>query len=234
MGFAKDLRASVLQAAMQGKLTEQLETDTPVSALLADIKAEKDRLISEKKIKKEKPLSAISDDDISFDIPESWTWVNLGDISYTNGGFAFKSSDYSNVGVRVIRISDFSNIGISNKQVVRHPYNESLAQYKIKENDILMCMTGGTVGKCCIVKCVDEEMVTNQRVANITSVKVLPKFLYSILSGPIIQEIINRNKNSTNDNISMDLITTFPIPIPPIEEQERIVQRIEEIKRSFP
>ena len=59
MSFAQDLRASVLQAAMQGKLTEQLETDTSVSELLANIKAEKDRLIAEKKIKKEKTLSAI-------------------------------------------------------------------------------------------------------------------------------------------------------------------------------
>ena len=75
MSFTQDLRASVLQAAMQGKLTEQLETDTPVSELPANIKAEKNRLISEKKIKKEKPLSAISDDDIPFDIPESWEWV---------------------------------------------------------------------------------------------------------------------------------------------------------------
>ena len=65
MAFAKDLRASVLQAAMQGKLTEQLETDTPVSELLSDIKAEKNRLIAEKKIKKEKPLSAISPTNVS-------------------------------------------------------------------------------------------------------------------------------------------------------------------------
>ena len=80
MSFAQDLRASVLQAAMQGKLTEQLETDTPVSELLANIKVEKNRLISEKKIKKEKPLIAISEDDIPFDIPESWEYVRVGDI----------------------------------------------------------------------------------------------------------------------------------------------------------
>ena len=86
MSFAQDLRASVLQAAMQGKLTKQLTTDTPVSELLANIKAEKDRLISEKKIKKEKPLSAISDNDIPFDIPESWDWVRFGDIVYYNMG----------------------------------------------------------------------------------------------------------------------------------------------------
>ena len=80
MSFAKDLRASVLQAAMQGKLTEQLDTDTPVSELLANIKTEKDRLIAEKKIKKEKPLFAISEDDVPFEIPESWEWVRLGDF----------------------------------------------------------------------------------------------------------------------------------------------------------
>ena len=80
MSFAQDLRASVLQAAMQGKLTEQLETDTPVSELLADIKAEKGRLISEKKIRKDKHNAFIAEDEMLTDIPSNWTFLRFGDI----------------------------------------------------------------------------------------------------------------------------------------------------------
>ena len=150
-------------------------------------------------------------------------------MSYTNGGYAFKSSDYTQEGIRVIRISDFNNNGILNDEIVRYPYNTTLEPFKIKENDILMCMTGGTVGKCCIVKNITEYMATNQRVANISSLGINADFLYFAIKSPFIQKIIQNNKTSTNDNISMDLILSFPIPLPPIEEQQRIVETLDRL-----
>ena len=99
----------------------------------------------------------------------------------------------------------------------------------IKQNDILMCMTGGTVGKCCIVKNIVEYMATNQRVANISSLGIDANFLYFAIKSPFIQKIIQNNKTSTNDNISMDLILSFPIPLPPLEEQERIVKVLNDL-----
>ena len=77
MTVCEELRQAVLQAAIQGKITEQREEDGTADELLAEIKAEKDRLIKEGKIKKEKPLPAISEDEIPFDLPESWRWVYL-------------------------------------------------------------------------------------------------------------------------------------------------------------
>ena len=117
-------------------------------------------------------------DDVPFDIPCNWKLVYLNSIAYTNGGYAFHSSKYSNEGTRVIRISDFSNDGLLFNQIVRHPFSKDLEQYIIKTNDILMCMSSCTVDKCCLVDNLPEKMVTNQRVANISSILVLPNFLH--------------------------------------------------------
>lgn len=76
----EELRQAVLQEAIQGKLTKQLPSDGDARTLLEQIKAEKERLIKEKKIKKEKPLAPITDDEIPFDIPENWCWVRLGEL----------------------------------------------------------------------------------------------------------------------------------------------------------
>jgi type I restriction enzyme S subunit len=217
---------------MQGKLTEQLETDSSVDDLLEDIKKEREKLIAEGKIKKSRTKqndNFVSLEDVPFDIPSGWKWVTLQSIAYTNGGYAFQSSKYSNKGIRVIRISDFNNDGLLFSQIIRHPYQPELEQYKIKQNDILMCMTGGTVGKCCLVEAISEDMVTNQRVANISTITVLPRFLHYVLKSSTVQDIIRQNKNSTNDNISMDLILSLMIPLPPIEEQQKIVDKLETI-----
>ena len=81
MTICDDLRQSVLQAAIQGKLTKQLPEDGTAGDLMASIKAEKEQLIKEKKIKKEKPLASISEDEIPFDIPDNWEWVKLGELT---------------------------------------------------------------------------------------------------------------------------------------------------------
>ncbi len=83
MGIASDLRQSVLQAAMQGKLTTQKAEDGDARGLLLAIREEKEKLVQEKKIKKEKPLAPITDEEIPFDIPDNWVWVRLSDICKT-------------------------------------------------------------------------------------------------------------------------------------------------------
>ena len=91
----EELRQAVLQEAIQGKRTKQLPSDGDARTLLERIKAEKEKLIKEKKIKKEKPLAPITDDEIPFDIPENWCWVRLGEVGLTNIGLTYKT--YGNV-----------------------------------------------------------------------------------------------------------------------------------------
>ncbi|MGD9637926.1 MAG: restriction endonuclease subunit S [Alphaproteobacteria bacterium] len=225
-----ELRKAILQLAMQGKLVPQDENDKPAKELLKEIEAEKQKLIKEGKIKKPKPLPEIKPDEIPYQIPKNWQWVRLGEISNINGGFAFKSNLYTNKGVRVIRISDFDETGFKDDKIVRYEYNKSLSQYLIEKNNIIIAMTGGTVGKSYHVKNVSEILVSNQRVATIKVYQTIKSFFVNIaILSPAIQAIIKKSKNSTNDNISMDLINNFLIPLPPLEEQKRIVAKVDEL-----
>ena len=160
-----------------------------------------------------------------FDIPDSWEWCKLKDVAFVNGGFAFKSTDFINKGTRVIRISDFNENGFINTKIVRHKYDDSLESFLLQKKNILLCMTGGTVGKSYFVTTLDEPMITNQRVATIKIFGALEEYVNLVILSPITQKLINNKKNSTNDNISIDTINNFIIPLPPLKEQERIVER---------
>ena len=223
--FPKKLRAALLQAAVQGELNER--TNENARDLLAAIQTEKTALQKAGKLKKDKPLAAISEEEIPFAIPENWVWVRLGDVASLSGGYAFKSTDYTSTGVRVIRISDFNNGNFDNKNIVRHPFREDLSSYLINSKDILLCMTGGTVGKNILVNEPPEQLYLNQRVARISAKTLDIKYLFYFINSSIIQDHISRIKNSTNDNISMKDISEFLIPLPPLTEQQQIVAKLE-------
>ena len=241
---AQQLKNSILQMAVQGKLVPQDANDEPASILLERIRKEKEQLIKDGKIKKNKKESYIfrgADnlhyeqigksepvciaDELPFDIPDSWEWCKLKDVAFVNGGFAFKSTDFINKGTRVIRISDFNENGFINTKIVRHKYDDSLESFLLQKKNILLCMTGGTVGKSYFVTTLDEPMITNQRVATIKIFGALEEYVNLVILSPITQKLINNKKNSTNDNISIDTINNFIIPLPPLKEQERIVER---------
>jgi len=229
------LKKSVLQEAITGNLVPQDPNDEPASVLLNRIREEKKRLVKEGKLKK-KDLeeTPINEDEIPFDIPDSWEWCKLGTIAALIGGFAFKSHEYASSGSRVIRISDITENGFINKNVVRHLFTDKLSQYVILEGDILMAMTGGTVGKSLYVKYSPEEnMLLNQRVALIRVKTVFTDYIDYVIKSQHIQGIITEAKNSTNDNISMGDIYNFPIPLPPLAEQKRIVAKIEEVFKEI-
>lgn len=251
--FPVEMQKSILQQAIMGKLTEdwrneqaslaktnsavQLADRSSAKDLLEKIKAQKARLIAEGKIKKDttkagasgRALAEITEDEIPFDIPESWCWCRLGEICNVNGGYAFKSTGYTQTGVRVIRISDFNENGFVNTKTVYHPYFDELEPYILEKKNILLCMTGGTVGKSYFVTDLPEKMVVNQRVATIKILKCIEEYINIVILNPFVQKIINKSKNSTNDNISMDLIKSLPIPLPPLAEQKAIVAKIEEL-----
>ncbi len=155
----------------------------------------------------------------------------MGNISNINGGFAFKSTKYVPNGVRVIRISDFDELGIKNKNIVRYSFSQELLPYELEKNNIILAMTGGTVGKSYLVEHLDEPMYVNQRVATIKILNPLEiKYINTVILSDITQKIIKYSKNSTNDNISMDTIKGFLFPLPPLSEQGRIVKKIEELE----
>ena len=143
--LADSLRAAVLQAAIKGELTERSSENA--RDLLLRIQNEKQALQAKGSLKKTKAPTPVTADEVPFEIPENWVWVRLGEIVSLSGGYAFKSADYASTGVRVVRISDFNNGKFDDKNIVRHPLREDLSSFLIKPKDILLCMTGGTVGK---------------------------------------------------------------------------------------
>ena len=170
------------------------------------------------------------DDEIPFELPKGWEWCRLGEVALVTGGYAFSSESLkSPQGIRVIRISDFNEQGWVNKSIVRYDGEDIASQYEIHINDLLLAMTGGTVGKSFFVQEVPEKMYLNQRVAIIRSTSLLPEYINIHLKSLFIIDLINSIKNSTNDNISMRDITSFPFPLPPLAEQQRIVAKIEEL-----
>ena len=245
----KQLKNSILQWAIQGKLVPQDPNDEPASVLLERIREEKARLVKEKKIKKDKNESIIFrgddnshyekfadgtvkciDDEIPFEIPQSWCWVRLGAIATIIGGYAFPSESIkSEKGYRVIRISDFNDSKIVYNKVVRYNGDADLTQYEICERDILMAMTGGTVGKSVfLTELPEKHLLLNQRVAIIRNKYIFDEYLNLVITSPITIDVVNSRKNSTNDNISMVDIYNFLVPVPPTNEQKKIVQKIQE------
>lgn len=248
------LKKSVLQEAIQGKLVPQDPNDEPASVLLERIKEEKAKLFKEGKLKKkdlvdsvifkgednkyyEKVGSQVTciDDDIPFEIPSSWSWIRLGNYTDVIGGYAFQSQDLkSENGCRVIRISDISEDGLVNNRIVRYNGKLDLSQYRIYNSDILMAMTGGTVGKSLLLKLDNKEvLLLNQRVAIIRNTWFDVNYIDIVIKSAYIKSIIDNSKNSTNDNISMADITGFLIPIPPLNEQYRIIDKLEFVIASI-
>lgn len=246
----KQLKNSILQWAIQGKLVPQDPNDEPASVLLEKIRKEKERLIKEKKIKRDKNASIIYrgednsyyekfiatgevkciDEKIPFEIPQGWEWCRLGSIAEIIGGYAFPSHTLKeNKGTRVIRISDITENGFTNSRLVRYNGSPISDIYQIRELDILMAMTGGTVGKSLLVETLNENMLLNQRVAIIRNRHICTDYLNLVIKAPHIASIISERKNSTNDNISMVDIYDFLIPVPPIENQKRIVAKYHEL-----
>lgn len=205
-----DLRKSILTLAVQGKLVPQDPNDEPAERIIG----RDDRIRA----------------DAAFEIPDQWVWKQLRQLADINGGFAFKSTAYTDDGWRVVRISDFDEFGFKDHKVVRHPFTPDLQKFALAENSILMAMTGGTVGKSYFVRSLPEPMVVNQRVATIkVSADVDPSYVDIAIRSEMTQEVIRKAKNSTNDNISMGDIRGFTVPLPPLAEQRRIAAKVEQL-----
>ena len=142
------------------------------------------------------------------------------------GGYAFPSQTLKgNKGPRVIRISDISEKGFVNSRLVRYSGPTISDNYQVRENDILMAMTGGTVGKSLFVTYLPEEMLLNQRVAIIRNQWITSEYINLVLKAPHVMAIVNDRKNSTNDNISMVDIYNFLVPLPCVSQQKKIVEQ---------
>lgn len=225
----QELKNSILQLAIQGKLVEQRPEEGTAQELYRAIQAEKQRLIKAGKIKKEKPLPVITEEEKPFEIPESWMWVRFGELGNLYSGYAFKSSEYvKENGIQVVRISDLENDKISSTDAVFYPKQSALKPYLIKTNSFLICLTG-SIGKMAWVKDTAPRYL-NQRVGMYIPISVCEiSYLWQFLhTGYVLNQWIAA-KTSTNGNIKNSNVTDLLMPLPPLAEQKRIVAKIEEL-----
>ena len=230
---AQDLKSSVLQLAIQGKLVEQNPNDEPASVLLEKIKAEKEQLIKEKKIRKEKPLTEITEEEKPFEIPDSWEWVRLGEISKQITDGAHKTPTYINAGVPFLSVKNISKgyFDLTDvKYISIEEHNELIKRCKPEINDLLFCRIG-TLGKFKIVD-IDREFSIFVSLGLVKlSNNINPKYMEYLLNSPLLYKQYNNIKvdGSHTSKLNLRDIPNLIIPLPPLEEQIRIVDKIEEV-----
>ncbi|HDR51615.1 MAG TPA: hypothetical protein ENN90_08355 [Mariniphaga anaerophila] len=237
LDLIKQLRQAFLREAMQGKLTAKWREENPdiepASELLKMIKAEKEKLVKEGKIKKQKPLLPISEDEIPFEIPENWVWCRLGELLlHTFYGPRFSNDEYVSYGIPTIRTTDMSDNGIielKDAPNVKIDDNTKLELYKILYNDLLITRTG-SIGTMALFKS-DYIAIPSAYLIRCRFIKSeMADFLYKVLKTDFSLEYFGLNtKSGTRPNINAVSISNSSIPVPPLPEQQQIVNKLDEL-----
>ena len=227
--FPEDMKKSILQYAIQGKLVEQRLEEGTGAELYKQMQAEKQRLIKEKKIKKEKPLAEITDNEIPFDIPETWIWIRVGDVgSWSSGATPPRTNPaYYGGSIPWLKTGDLNDGFI--KEVPEFITELALEKTSVRLNpagSVLMAMYGATIGKLGILEI---PVTTNQACcACIPYAGMYNKYLFYYLMS-MRQTYIGMAEGGAQPNISKEKIVNSILPLPPLEEQYRIVAKLEEI-----
>ena len=223
LDLIKQLRQAFLREAMQGKLVKSTNMQETGQQLLAKIKAEKAQLIAEKKLKKEKELAPITEDEIPFEIPEHWTWCKLGDVIDLTSGQDLSPNQYSdtnNIGLPYI--TGASNL--HNGKVIVNRWTETPKSYALK-GDLLFTCKGSGIGKMAYLF-IDKVHIARQ-IMSIRSPFILLKYIEIILLNNI--DDFKLNAKSLIPGIDRPQVFKLLLALPPLHEQEQIVSKLEEL-----
>jgi type I restriction enzyme S subunit len=249
----QELKNSILQLAIQGKLVEQRAEEGTAAELVEKILAAKNARSAKKNLTRSRgargenktsatsasPREEIPDDEKPFDIPESWEWVRLGDISsqITKGTTPRGGNvSYSDKGVGFLRAENIAGLDVLDKSNLKYidekTHMGALRRSILEANDILITIAG-TLGRTAIVRDNDLPLNANQAVSMIRLVNaksVSLKYIVIALNGPMIQRILTKQRKVTAiPNLTLEIIRDCLIPLPPLAEQKRIVAKIEEL-----
>ena len=242
----KQLKNSILQWAIQGKLVPQDPNDEPASVLLDKIRQEKERLVKEKKIKRDKNASIIYrgednsyyekmlatgevkciDEEVPFKIPVGWEWCRMGSIGDWGAGAtpAKGNPDYYGGSILWLRTGELNNGIVYDSEI--KVTKKALQECSLRMNrigDVLIAMYGATIGKVAIV---GKELTTNQACCACTPFGIYNYFLFYFLMGSQI-DFIKKGEGGAQPNISREKLVSHLMPIPPLTEQYRIVEKIQ-------
>ena len=231
--FPEDMKKSLLQYAIQGKLVEQHFEEGTAEELFEQIQEEKHRLIKEKKIKKEKPLPEITDDEKPFDIPESWKWVRVGEIFAHNTGKAMNSSakKVNKAGAKRKFITtsnlywnsfDFSSV----KEMFFS--DDELERCTVRKGDLLMCEGGAYYGRTAIWD-YDYDICFQNHIHRLRSYKPVELLFFYHLFYFYKSMNMMKAKGTAMPGLSSQTLHQMVLPLPPLSEQKRIVEKLERL-----
>jgi len=225
------LKKSILQEAIEGRLVPQDPNDEPASVLLDKIRKEKAQLVKEGKLKKKDLVETpISEDEKPFEIPESWEWCRVGDISESFIGLTYKPSDVSECGWIVLRSSNIQNGQLDYNDIVKVNIDVP-EKLHVKQNDIIICARNGSkklVGKSAIVRSVDVPTTFGafMAICRTSFYEYMAKYLLSPL---FFAQLRKESDTTTINQLTQKNFNKYLVPLPPLSEQQRIVAKIEEL-----
>ena len=226
----KELKSAILQSAIQGKLVPQDSRDEPASVLFEKIQVEKSKLIKDGKIKKENLLPEIKPVQIPFEIPSTWRWVRLSEISQKITDGTHKTPNYINSGIPFLSVKNFSGGTIDFDNIKYISQNEHLELSKrcnIEKNDIILTKVG-TTGIAKVVD-TDKEFSIFVSLALLKGFPeyILPKYLEIFLNSPLgKKQSVLGTEGVGNKNLVLRKIANFIVSIPPYSEQQKISQKV--------
>lgn len=228
---AQDLKNSILQLAIQGKLVEQRKEEGTAKELIKEIKAEKERLIKEKKIKKEKPLAEITEDEVPFEIPESWEWVRLVDVISILGDGIHGTPKYDDIGeYYFINGNNLNDGNIDIKNNTKRVDSDEYIKYKKELNgSTVLVSINGTIGNVAFYN--NEKVILGKSACYFNLLLEDFKFyLYWLIKTKYFLDYAVKNATgSTIKNVSLATMKNFIVPLPPLAEQKRITAKIEDL-----
>ncbi|WP_304142857.1 restriction endonuclease subunit S [Mesoflavibacter zeaxanthinifaciens] len=231
------LKQAILQEAIQGKLTqewrEQNPNTEPASELLERIKAEKEQLIKDKKIKKEKPLPPIEEDEIPFEIPESWVWCRIGEVyQSTSGGTPTRGNhEYWNGNIKWYKSGELNDglLSIDSKEHITNKGLKESSATLFPKGTLLIAMYGATAGKLAII---NSEATTNQAVCGFFENNMLStSYLFNFFRANR-DKMIKESWGMSQPNISQTYLKNFVFALPPFEEQKAIIEKVETLMQK--
>ena len=234
--FPDKLRKSILQQAIQGKLTERDPADEPASELLKRIIGEKERLIKEGKLKKEKPLPSIAEDEIPFEIPENWVWVRfsvlMNMMSTGPFGSMLHKSDYVDKGIPLVNPANIVDgvIVPSDKMMISEKTRERLSSYVLHKGMLVMGRRG-EMGRCALVTEIEDGWLcgTGSFFMQPNSYLFF-QYISLFFSSPYAKQYLGgKSVGTTMNNLNHKILSSMPVPLPPLAEQARIVARVDEL-----
>ncbi|OUS69508.1 hypothetical protein B5G52_16555 [Pseudoalteromonas sp. A601] len=230
------LKQTILQLAVMGKLVPQNPNDEPATKLLERIAAEKAQLIKDKKIKKQKPLPEITDEEKPFELPDGWEWVRLGDIYRFLNGFAFKSEWFQEQGIKLLR-----NINIAHgdtkwyeKACLSEAMADEYSKFQLEAGDIVISLDRPIINtglKYAVIQPKDLPCLLLQRVAKFHSFAdiVTPAFLSRWLESDLFMSSIDPGRSNGVPHISTKQLEMMAFPLCSTKEQQLIIARVDEL-----